>query len=143
MDIKIICCNCGKEFFFTSREQEFYLNKGFSFPKRCKKCRENNFSKLGLKQTSYYDNAKTFGPMTNVKGGLYVEYVYYIKSLTKGFLTEGEGGKYFFDENISDKSVSSIDKAKIENLCKNINQRYNLDCEIYGDSKYVHRSCDI
>lgn len=140
MDIKIVCCDCGKEFVFSSREQKFYIKKGFSLPKRCKKCRENNFLKPGLKQTSYYNNAKTFGPMTNVSGGLYIEYVYYIKSHTKGFLTKGEEGKYFFNKSISDKSVSSIDKAKIEKLCENLNHRYNLDCEIYGDSKYIHRS---
>ena len=37
---KIVCQDCGKEFEFTVREQEFYQEKGFSEPKRCKECRE-------------------------------------------------------------------------------------------------------
>lgn len=39
-DIKIICKDCGKEFIFTAGEQEFYKEKGFSNPVRCKDCRE-------------------------------------------------------------------------------------------------------
>lgn len=39
-DIKIVCKDCGNEFTFTAREQEFYKEKGFSNPVRCKECRE-------------------------------------------------------------------------------------------------------
>lgn len=39
-DKKIVCKECGKEFDFTAREQEFYKEKGFSEPKRCKECRD-------------------------------------------------------------------------------------------------------
>ena len=40
-DEKIICKDCGKEFVFTVREQEFYAEKGFeNKPVRCKECRE-------------------------------------------------------------------------------------------------------
>ncbi len=39
-DKKIVCSDCGTEFVFTVREQEFYAEKGFSEPKRCKDCRE-------------------------------------------------------------------------------------------------------
>lgn len=35
----IICKDCGKEFTFTVREQEFYASKNFSEPVRCKECR--------------------------------------------------------------------------------------------------------
>ena len=37
---KIVCQDCGKEFDFTVRDQEFYKENGFSEPKRCKDCRE-------------------------------------------------------------------------------------------------------
>lgn len=37
---KIVCKDCGQEFEFTVREQEFYKEKGFSDPQRCKPCRE-------------------------------------------------------------------------------------------------------
>ena len=40
-DKTIKCVDCGKEFVFTAREQEFYHEKGFTNePKRCKDCRE-------------------------------------------------------------------------------------------------------
>ena len=39
-DIKIVCKGCGKEFIFTAGDQEFYKEKAFSNPVRCKDCRE-------------------------------------------------------------------------------------------------------
>ncbi len=49
-DKTIICKDCGAEFVFTVREQEFYKEKGFTNePVRCKVCRDkkkaerNNF----------------------------------------------------------------------------------------------------
>jgi len=38
-DIKIICRQCGKEFVFTAAEQEFYKQREFSLPRRCRECR--------------------------------------------------------------------------------------------------------
>ena len=38
-DITIKCRQCGKEFLFTQAEQEFYKEKGFNTPRRCKECR--------------------------------------------------------------------------------------------------------
>lgn len=35
----IICRNCGKEFKFTVGEQNFYKEKGFAEPVRCKECK--------------------------------------------------------------------------------------------------------
>lgn len=46
----LICKDCGKEFVFTSGEQEFYAEKGFeNEPQRCKECRDNR--KNALKQS--------------------------------------------------------------------------------------------
>lgn len=39
-DKKIVCKDCGKEFDFTAKEQEFYQQKGLFEPKRCKECRD-------------------------------------------------------------------------------------------------------
>ncbi len=40
-DKKITCVDCGTEFLFTVRDQEFYAEKGFTNePKRCKACRD-------------------------------------------------------------------------------------------------------
>ena len=37
--ITLNCRQCGKEFLFTAAEHEFYREKGFNTPRRCKKCR--------------------------------------------------------------------------------------------------------
>ena len=39
-DKTLICASCGKEFVFTAGEQEFYAERGFSEPKKCKECRD-------------------------------------------------------------------------------------------------------
>ena len=40
-DKTIVCKDCGQEFIFTAREQEFYAEKGFTNePQRCKPCRD-------------------------------------------------------------------------------------------------------
>ncbi len=40
-DKNIKCKDCGAEFVFTTREQEFYNEKGFNNePQRCKPCRD-------------------------------------------------------------------------------------------------------
>jgi len=38
-DQTITCKDCGKEFVWTADEQEFYQEKGFNAPLRCKECR--------------------------------------------------------------------------------------------------------
>lgn len=39
-DKTIVCKDCGKEFIFTAGEQEFYAQRDFSEPQRCKECRD-------------------------------------------------------------------------------------------------------
>ena len=40
-DKTLVCKECGEEFVFTAREQEFYESKGFvNAPQRCKPCRD-------------------------------------------------------------------------------------------------------
>ena len=36
----IVCKDCQREFVFTEGEQEFYAQKQFSAPLRCKECRQ-------------------------------------------------------------------------------------------------------
>ncbi len=39
-DKTIKCVDCGTEFVFSARDQEFYKEKGFTNePKRCRECR--------------------------------------------------------------------------------------------------------
>jgi hypothetical protein len=35
----IICADCGREFFWSDEEQDFYRQKGLSDPKICPICR--------------------------------------------------------------------------------------------------------
>jgi len=40
-DKTLKCVDCGAEFIFSARDQEFYAEKGFqNEPKRCKPCRD-------------------------------------------------------------------------------------------------------
>lgn len=40
-DKTIVCKDCGKEFIFSVRDQEFYKEQGFeNEPVRCKECRQ-------------------------------------------------------------------------------------------------------
>jgi len=39
-DKEITCKDCGGNFIFTVGEQEFFQQKGFSEPIRCKPCRD-------------------------------------------------------------------------------------------------------
>jgi CxxC-x17-CxxC domain-containing protein len=40
-DKTLTCKNCGNDFVFTEREQQFFAEKGFSNePQRCRECRQ-------------------------------------------------------------------------------------------------------
>ena len=36
----LVCADCANSFTFTASEQEFFQQKGFSAPRRCKSCRD-------------------------------------------------------------------------------------------------------
>ena len=60
-DQVIVCADCGDEFVFSSADQEFYAEKGFSSPpKRCRNCRQvrkaqRNSAGGGYSSASSYD----------------------------------------------------------------------------------------
>lgn len=39
MDQTIKCCDCGNDFIWPQLDQEYYKDRGFDPPKRCKSCR--------------------------------------------------------------------------------------------------------
>jgi len=39
-DLLLMCSDCGQEFVFTAGEQQFFQERGYSSPRRCKPCRQ-------------------------------------------------------------------------------------------------------
>jgi CxxC-x17-CxxC domain-containing protein len=39
-DSTLVCEDCGEEFTFSGEEQQFYYERGYQTPKRCKPCRD-------------------------------------------------------------------------------------------------------
>ncbi len=46
-DKVLTCADCGQEFVFSSREQEFYASRQFSEPRRCGACRASRKASRG------------------------------------------------------------------------------------------------
>lgn len=46
-DQTITCVDCGQQFTWSAGEQEFYRQKGFSSPKRCKACKQAKKAERG------------------------------------------------------------------------------------------------
>ncbi len=46
-DRQVACSDCGQSFTFTAAEQDFYTERGFQEPKRCKPCREQRKARGG------------------------------------------------------------------------------------------------
>jgi CxxC-x17-CxxC domain-containing protein len=46
-DLQLTCSDCGQEFTFTSADQAFFQERGYSAPKRCKQCRMARKSEQG------------------------------------------------------------------------------------------------
>ena len=39
-DQQLLCSDCGQSFAFTAEDQDFFRERGYSAPKRCKACRQ-------------------------------------------------------------------------------------------------------
>jgi CxxC-x17-CxxC domain-containing protein len=39
-DLQLTCSDCGREFTFSTEDQAFFRERGYSTPKRCKACRQ-------------------------------------------------------------------------------------------------------
>lgn len=56
-DKTIKCVDCGCEFVFTARDQEFYQEKGFTNePKRCKSCRDKKKAERNQNQSANFQH---------------------------------------------------------------------------------------
>ncbi len=52
VDRTLTCADCGQEFVFTSSEQQFYQERGFSDPRRCRSCRAARKASMGSGDSS-------------------------------------------------------------------------------------------
>jgi hypothetical protein len=46
-DLQLTCNDCGREFTFSSEDQAFFRERGYSTPKRCKVCRQAKKNEQG------------------------------------------------------------------------------------------------
>ena len=46
-DLRLTCSDCGQEFTFSSEDQAFFQERGYSAPKRCKTCRQAKKNEQG------------------------------------------------------------------------------------------------
>ncbi len=51
-DRTLTCADCGQEFVFTASEQQFYADRGFSDPRRCRSCRAARKAQMGGSDSS-------------------------------------------------------------------------------------------
>ena len=52
-DRSLTCADCGQSFDFTSSEQQFYADRGFTEPRRCQSCRASRKAARGDSGGSY------------------------------------------------------------------------------------------
>jgi CxxC-x17-CxxC domain-containing protein len=65
-DKTLKCVDCGQDFVFTAREQDFYAEKGFqNEPKRCPDCRRA-YKAQRNGQRSYEETCSECGQQTTV-----------------------------------------------------------------------------
>ena len=60
-DRTITCADCGQEFVFTASEQQFYADRGFSDPRRCRSCRAQRKSQMGGSDSSSMGGGGGYG----------------------------------------------------------------------------------
>lgn len=46
-DMQLTCSDCGQVFAFTSEDQAYFQERGYSVPKRCKACRQAKKNEQG------------------------------------------------------------------------------------------------
>ncbi len=65
-DLQLICSDCGREFTFTSADQAFFQERGYSAPKRCKPCRQSRKNDGGGGGGGGYQRGESRGGTTVV-----------------------------------------------------------------------------
>jgi CxxC-x17-CxxC domain-containing protein len=70
-DKVLTCADCGQEFVFSAREQEFYATRQFSEPRRCGSCRASRKASRGDSGGAGYGNRGGYGDSGGYGGGSY------------------------------------------------------------------------
>jgi CxxC-x17-CxxC domain-containing protein len=70
-DKVLTCADCGQEFVFSGREQEFYATRGFSEPRRCSSCRASRKAARGDSGGGYSSSGTGYGNRSYDGGGSY------------------------------------------------------------------------
>jgi CxxC-x17-CxxC domain-containing protein len=60
-NIQLTCSDCGQEFTFSSEDQAFFRERGYSTPKRCKPCRQAKKNEQGQGGGSGYRSMQSQG----------------------------------------------------------------------------------
>ncbi len=69
-DKVLTCADCGQEFVFSAREQEFYATRQFTEPRRCGSCRASRKASRGDSGGSGYGNRSGgYGGSSSYGGG--------------------------------------------------------------------------
>jgi CxxC-x17-CxxC domain-containing protein len=68
-DKVLTCADCGQEFVFSAREQEFYATRQFSEPRRCGPCRASRKAARGDSGGSGYGDSGSYGEGGGYGGG--------------------------------------------------------------------------
>jgi len=70
LDKKLYCADCGREFTFTTGEQEFYSSRGFqNEPRRCPECRQARKSARNGNGNGGYRATREMFPVTCAQCG--------------------------------------------------------------------------
>jgi CxxC-x17-CxxC domain-containing protein len=63
-DKTLTCSDCGEQFVFTERDQQFYADRGFTEPRRCAQCR-------AIKKAQRNAGSGDYGSTDSYGGGSY------------------------------------------------------------------------
>jgi CxxC-x17-CxxC domain-containing protein len=89
----LTCRDCGQEFVFTTGEQEFYQQRGFSDPQRCPACRQARKSQRNQSGGGDYGSSGGYSSGGYGNGGGYSSSGY--SSGGSGGYSSGNGGGGF------------------------------------------------
>jgi CxxC-x17-CxxC domain-containing protein len=60
-DKNLTCADCGQTYVFTSSEQDFYAQRGFTEPRRCPSCRASRKAARNSEGGGYSSGAGSYG----------------------------------------------------------------------------------